>query len=169
MMWKNPAANVVLSAGGIVLASCGLIACLDEAGANPEQPVPFSHRAHVELQIDCSFCHQYYDKYAAAGIPRIELCVTCHEAMPQDNPGMKKIFDYADAGEEIPWVRLYQLPQFNYFSHKWHVRAGVECVECHGAIGQSDRAVRHMEYEMNWCLDCHNQRKASVDCVTCHK
>jgi hypothetical protein len=49
------------------------------------------------------------------------------------------------------------------------VRAELECQTCHGEIGTSDRAVQHMVYNMDWCLTCHEEQAASVDCVRCHK
>ena len=89
--------------------------------------------------------------------------------MSQESEATQKLMEYVDAEEVIPWVRLYQLPQYTYFPHKWHVRAGIECGECHGSIGESMTAVRHRVLDMQWCLDCHEPRQASVDCVTCHK
>lgn len=139
------------------------------ASASPEQPIHFPHRAHTENQIDCSFCHAYVEQHAAAGIPRVSLCVSCHSGMAQDSPDAKKIFQFAAESREIPWVRLYQLPDYNAFSHKWHVRAGVACAECHGDIGRSVDPVRDRVLKMAWCIDCHQKQNASIDCVTCHQ
>ena len=77
--------------------------------------------------------------------------------------------EYVDAEAPIPWVRLYKLPQFTYFPHKWHVRAGLSCETCHSDIGQSMTAVRHQVLDMEWCIECHEQEQVSVDCVLCHK
>ena len=43
----------------------------------------------------------------------------------QDNPEIQKIHGYAQRGEAIPWVRVFKVPEFTYFPHKPHVRAGV--------------------------------------------
>ncbi len=153
----------------LTLLAAGVIAACTTADASPDQPIAFSHRAHTENEVECSFCHAYVERYDAAGIPRVDLCASCHSAMEGEDPEMQKIFEYEDAGNEIPWVRLYEIPQFTHFSHKWHIRADVGCQECHGDIGQSDRAVRHMVYDMDWCVTCHEAREASVDCVLCHK
>ena len=83
-------------AGLVVLGLGGVMVWLSEAGASPEQPIAFSHRQHVENDIHCAFCHPYYEKYDAAGIPRVELCVTCHAFMPQEDPESQKILEYAD-------------------------------------------------------------------------
>ena len=163
-------ANLLLVLAGLLLVSAGLLFIRTaRAGARPRQPLGFPHRNHLENQIDCSFCHAHYEDHAAAGMPRVSLCATCHAAMPQESADSRKLFEYSERGEEIPWVRLYRLPDYSVFSHKWHVRAGIACGECHGAIGESVEAVRHLDYKMAWCMDCHRERGASLDCLVCHK
>lgn len=157
------ALGLLAAAALAALSSCG------DAGASPAQPLPFPHRPHTENQIDCAFCHEFADSYAAAGMPETELCGNCHLAMPNESEATAKLLEFVEAEEPIPWVRLYQLPQFTYFSHQWHTGAGIECTTCHGDIGTSLTAVRHIDLEMAWCVECHEQNDASVDCVTCHK
>lgn len=89
--------------------------------------------------------------------------------MEQNTPETRKLMEYVEKEEQIPWVRLFKLPQYNYFPHKWHVRAGLACKECHGDIGETLVAVRHIDLEMSWCVSCHEEKGAPVDCVTCHK
>jgi hypothetical protein len=162
---------VLILGASVLFVGVAINACSFDATASPDQPIAFSHRIHVENQIDCSYCHEYYDRYAVAGIPRVSVCVDCHEFMEptEPNPDLDRLFEFASSGQEIPWVRLYELPQYTHFNHKWHIQAEVECQTCHGDIGTSDRATRHMVYDMDWCLSCHESQEASVDCVTCHK
>jgi len=140
----------------------------DSAGASPNQPIAFPHQSHTENQIECGFCHEYTDSHAAAGLPETELCGTCHQAMSQDSEATQKLMEFVEQDAPIPWVRLYELPGFTHFNHKRHIRADVSCSECHGDIGTSRRAERHQVLDMEWCIGCHEQRDASVDCVTCH-
>jgi hypothetical protein len=163
MQWSILAGGTVLAGTALFATACG------DAGASPAQPVAFPHGPHAENDVACEFCHEFSDRQAAAGIPRTELCGNCHSAMPQETEASRKLMEYFDAGEEIPWVRVFQIPQYAYFPHKWHVRAGVECDECHEGVGTSLTTSRHIELSMAWCLDCHEERKASVDCVVCHK
>ncbi|TDI38787.1 MAG: menaquinol oxidoreductase [Acidobacteria bacterium] len=158
------AISIVLGILALSVSGCG-----GNAGASPAQPIAFPHKLHADNQIDCAFCHEFYDRHAAAGIPRTELCGACHMAMPQESEATQKLMEYVDAEEPIPWVRLYKLPQFTYFPHKWHVRAGLSCETCHADIGQSMTAVRHQVLKMKWCIECHEQEQVSVDCVVCHK
>jgi len=162
--------NLVLAVSLAVLGAAIGAACSNaSASASPEQPIAFPHLVHTQNEVPCSFCHSYVEQYDSAGIPRADLCATCHSAMPQDDPRIQRLFEYVNEGEQIPWVRLYEVPQYVHFSHKWHVRAGVECSTCHGDIGESEIAVRHMTYEMDWCVTCHEEQDAPIDCVTCHQ
>jgi hypothetical protein len=47
-----------------------------------EQPVPFSHKHHVDgLGIDCRYCHASVENAAFAGMPATETCMTCHSQL----------------------------------------------------------------------------------------
>jgi hypothetical protein len=89
--------------------------------------------------------------------------------MPQETEALQTLFEYDAAQEEIPWVRLYEIKNYTHFSHKWHIRAEIECQTCHGDIGQSVQATRHMDYDMDWCVSCHTEQEAALDCLVCHK
>lgn len=154
-----------------VMAAATLAASIscNDADADPIQPIAFPHERHTANDIECGFCHEQFDSHAVAGMPQTATCATCHEAMPQEAPEIQKLMGYVERDEAIPWVRLYQVPQYTYFPHKWHIRAEIACEQCHGDIGTSVSAVRHVEIKMAWCIDCHEQNQAPVDCLTCHK
>ena len=54
------------------------------------------------------------------------------------------------------------------FNHAPHIRANVDCATCHGNIKDQTVAQRNVELTMGYCVNCHNQNKAPVDCLTCH-
>ena len=99
-----------------------------------EQPIEYSHMLHAgTLQIECEYCHNNARKSIHAGVPPTETCMNCHKMVDStDRPELEKLKGYWERGEEIPWVKVHDLPDFVYFSHKRHVRAGVDCTECHG-------------------------------------
>jgi len=163
MRWVNVSSLAILAGGALLMSACG------DAGAAPAQPIAFPHAPHTENQVACAFCHEFSDTRAAAGIPRTELCGSCHSAMSQESQATQKLMEYVDSEKQIPWVRVFEIPQYTYFPHKWHVRAGVECEECHERVGESLTTARRIKLKMAWCMDCHEERQASVDCVTCHK
>jgi hypothetical protein len=165
------------------------------------------HAGIPSTQI-CMNCH---GEAAPTGQPRVA---------PKDRPELYKLLAYNYGGEQIvtkygadmdeaqktvvssiekqpiPWVKVHDLPDFVYFTHKRHVKAGLECQECHGEV-QDDMTVarRVSELTMGWCLSCHESHPSIVenycteteiaenktceqaelrrteikDCYTCHK
>ena len=100
----------------------------------PAQPIFFNHVIHAgSFQIPCQYCHADARRGATAGLPSVQRCMGCHTIIgAQDNPEIRKIHDYWNRRQPIPWVRVFKVPEFTYFAHKPHVRAGVECQTCHG-------------------------------------
>jgi hypothetical protein len=169
----------------------GALVHVDKA---PRQPIFFSHVVHAgSFGIACQHCHADARRSDYAGIPSVERCLGCHKIIgAQDNPEIRKIHEYAQRGEPIPWVRVFKMPEFTYFPHKPHVRAGVACQQCHGPVERmrvvgADTGPRLTNdllnlvglrassptLSMGWCIDCHRAQnakgaKAPLDCVTCH-
>ena len=136
------------------------------------QPIAFNHRKHIDNELECSACHSLFQTSAHAGRPATDTCILCHETALTESPEEEKVREYAARGEQIPWRRLFKLPQHVYFSHQTHVVSGqVECKSCHGSIGDSTSPPSKAEIQltMDRCIDCHKSRGASIDCLTCHK
>jgi hypothetical protein len=168
MMWRGRAAVALLS-GSAVLAGLGLPSS-KRAEEAPSQPIAFSHRIHAgDNQIACAYCHTGVARTAFAGVPPVATCYECHRAVQRKSPEIQKVFQHWEAKEPIRWVRVHQLPDYVYFSHKRHVTAGVACASCHGEIDKMDRVGRQAPLTMGWCLQCHQQRGAPRECDTCHK
>jgi hypothetical protein len=149
--------------------------------AASDQPIHFPHNVHVQqYKIDCQYCHANARRSTAAGLPSVSRCMGCHQITAADKPEIKKLADYAARGEPIPWVRVYKLPEFTYFSHKAHVAAGVRCQTCHGpvetmtAVGavtgpRLTNDLLHLvglrpappPLSMGWCVDCHRKANAA--------
>ncbi len=133
------------------------------------QPIAFSHREHVtEVGLDCQLCHAYARRGPIAGIPSGARCVGCHRFVLPDSPEVAKILRYQEDEEPIPWVRVHDLPEHVRFTHKRHVRAGVTCEECHGEVGRMEIVEQVAPLTMGWCITCHQDRQAPLDCLTCH-
>jgi hypothetical protein len=136
----------------------------------PVQPIAFRHDIHArDHGIPCLYCHAYARQSPVAGVPSVKKCMVCHMFYAGDDEGVKTLKEYWENGEGIEWVRIHSLPDYVYFSHKRHVRGGVECRECHGAVEEMETVVRVSSLEMGWCLDCHRERGAGDDCLICHK
>ena len=165
------------------------------AAAKPStQPIAFPHNTHVQTyKMDCQYCHTEARRSEYAGLPSVERCLGCHKITAADKPEIKKLADYAARKEPIPWRRVYKMPEFTYFPHKAHVRAGVACQTCHGPVETMTTVGAHTgpqlvndllnvagirtaapPLSMGWCIECHREQnatrgaKAPLDCVTCH-
>jgi hypothetical protein len=141
----------------------------------PTQPILFSHQIHAgKLGMNCLYCHYSADKSPIANIPAVGTCMGCHKLARADRPEIMKLAGYFERGEQVPWVEVYRLPAYVKFNHKRHVRAGVQCEECHGKVQDMTVLVQFPTLKMGWCLDCHRKKlddprfPSTMDCVTCH-
>ena len=131
-----------------------------------DQPIDFPHTIHastkqldyipadglgtmVGLGLDCTFCHRTVTTQANAGIPPVNFCATCHQAIgAASNPQLTILRDAADltnslgqgvariraleeAGldpeqlngkEPVNWRRVHRLPDHVRFVHEPHIR-----------------------------------------------
>jgi len=134
------------------------------------QPIDFSHRLHAgDLGIQCLFCHRHALESPTATVPSVALCMTCHQSIEDPSPEAQKLLTYWNERKPIGWVRLQRLPDFVYFTHEMHLKKGLQCVSCHGEVQRVRYTPRAASFEMGWCLTCHRQQGASLDCLTCHK
>jgi hypothetical protein len=138
-------------------------------GPGLEQPIAFSHRLHVtDKQIDCYYCHANGERSLSPGLPSVELCLGCHNHIIPQHEQILKLKAYAEAGQGVPWVRVYYNPDHVWFPHYRHILSGVECRECHGDVETVDR-LRKVTFYMGLCLVCHREREASMECIACHQ
>jgi hypothetical protein len=135
----------------------------------PEQPVPFSHRAHVTRGLRCEMCHTNPEPGAQMAFPAAATCMGCHAVVARDRPAITRLAELSRSGQPIPWVRVYQLLPGVKWTHRKHVQAGVQCETCHGAVGELEAMAEITAVTgMASCVSCHQARQASVACVTCH-
>ena len=135
----------------------------------PTQPIPYSHKQHLAMGLKCANCHEMPDPGELMGIPAVSKCMTCHQSVKKDSPAIQKLAAFAASKEPVPWVRVYRIPSFVFFSHKNHLDAGAKCETCHGKVPERERLFRETDISMNGCMNCHRINKASVDCMFCHE
>jgi hypothetical protein len=125
-------------------------------GYAPVQPVPFSHRQHVqEVGLDCRYCHSNVEKSGHSNIPTAQTCMNCHSLIKPTSAALAPVRESYEKGTPLPWVWIHTTPDFAFFNHSAHVNRGVSCVECHGKINEMD-VVTHMQpLSMAFCLECH--------------
>ena len=139
--------------GACVLLVAGLGVLWHRSDPAPEQPIAFPHTVHAgQLQMPCTFCHTFVERSRSAGAPPLEICMGCHRSIATDREEIRKLTRYFEEKRPIEWKRVYALPEFIYFSHKRHVKAGVACSMCHGDVAGMKRVRRVNELVMGWCV-----------------
>jgi len=137
----------------------------------PRQPLAFPHKRHIEKGLMCTdYCHESATKGPVAGLPSVKTCMICHDAIATDRPLVQQVASYQKSGLDIPWERVYGYTHAAHvrFNHAPHLRASVECSTCHGNIAQQTVAERNIDLNMGFCVNCHRQKNAPNDCLTCH-
>jgi hypothetical protein len=135
----------------------------------PEQPLPYSHKTHIAMGLQCRLCHANPAPGNQMTFPATSTCMTCHATMVTDRPAIRKLAEYAHSDQPIPWVRVYEVLPGVTWTHRKHLEAGVRCETCHGEVGN----LRVMSETtsvtaMSSCVGCHQARKASTACTVCH-
>lgn len=148
---------------------------------SPEQPIQFSHKIHAdELEIPCQFCHTYARRSQSAGVPPVQTCYSCHKFVEgrteQGKEDVKKIRAAFESGTPIEWVKVHDLQDFVYYTHKAHIQIGEDlakvgdqgftCQDCHGPVERMgvaelrawDPVLDEAPLSMGWCLTCHIQK-----------
>lgn len=194
---------VVIVGIGIIIKNSNIHFPGNFEGYEPKQPIAFSHQLHAgEMTIPCMYCHFGAEDSKHAGIPPANVCMNCHEFVNNNtnenkiaeklgrkveiSPEIKKIYESFGTSEKnyedkspTEWVKIHNLPDFVFFSHKPHINAGIDCEKCHGDVASMTRVKQVNDLSMGWCLDCHRQdheslnntkeRKSQLqDCATCH-
>jgi len=127
-----------------------------DVGYQPVQPVPYSHARHVgEFGLDCRYCHASVEVSPVANIPPTQVCMNCHTSVLRDSEKLAPIRDSLAEEQPMRWVRVHDLPDYAYFNHAVHLRAGVGCATCHGRIDKMEVVAQAEPLSMSWCLDCH--------------
>lgn len=134
-----------------------------------KQPIPFNHKQHVQSGLECNSCHGMAGSGEEAGIPSAADCMSCHQVIKAGSPAIKVLASYYHDKNEIPWIRVYRLPGFVFFSHKDHASGKVDCEDCHGPVRLEGVISKERDMSMNFCVDCHRVRKVSFTCNTCHQ
>jgi hypothetical protein len=159
--------RAVLGLAGFVLLAVATLSH-GQHGQQP-QPLPYSHKTHLALGLQCDSCHANADPGEFMGFPAESFCMGCHQAIKADSPHIERLAAAARDQKPIPWVRVYQLAPYVYFSHRVHTAAGATCETCHGPVRERDVMTREVVHDMKTCMACHAATKARNDCAACHE
>jgi hypothetical protein len=148
--------GVIVIALGVTLNSLQRSPWVTRQGQRPDQPVPFSHKHHVEgLGLQCQYCHTSVEQSSYAGIPPTKTCMNCHAQIWTNANLLEPVRQSWATGASIQWIRVHDLPDYVYFNHEIHVNKGIGCASCHGRVDEMPLMYEENTLQMEWCLNCH--------------
>jgi hypothetical protein len=166
----NTISKVTMFGAVFILAALGWVAWVmarssyvTNAGVTRDQPVPFSHKHHVnDLGIDCRYCHTGVEDSPFAGLPPTKTCMNCHSQIWVGSPMLEPVRASYRDNQPLQWDRVNRLAEFVYFDHSIHVAKGVGCATCHGPVNEMPLMWQHGSLLMEWCLECHRNPEQFV-------
>jgi hypothetical protein len=148
--------GLIVIALGVTLDQLQRSPWVTRQGQRPDQPVPFSHKHHVQgLGVQCQYCHVTVETSSYAGIPPTKTCMNCHAQIWTNAQLLEPVRQSWATGQSLAWIKVHDLPDYVYFSHEIHVNKGVACASCHGRVDQMPLMYAENTLQMEWCLDCH--------------
>ncbi len=129
-----------------------------DVGYRPIQPVQYSHKLHAgDFGFDCRYCHTSVEVSTVSSIPPTNTCMNCHKIILTNSEKLHPVRESYTSGMPIEWKRIHDLPDYAYFNHSAHTRAGVGCFSCHGNVAGMEVVTQVEPLSMGWCLDCHRE------------
>ena len=148
--------GLIVIALGVTLDQLQRSPWVTRQGQRPDQPVPFSHKHHVQgLGLQCQYCHTTVERSSYAGIPPTKTCMNCHAQSWTNAQLLEPVRRSWATNRSVTWTKVHDLPDFVYFNHEIHVNKGIGCASCHGRVDQMPLMYQQNTLQMEWCLDCH--------------
>ena len=144
-------------------------------------PLPFSHRLHLRLKLECATCHASVTTSAKLednNLPSKQACVRCHnEKMVRiESPARTMLVRFGHArhlklGNAAPVIAA-AIDRKTYLSPPDDIRRHLDtsnpCVACHRGLDESDAVNRANLPQMADCLVCHSKIDPPFSCELCH-
>jgi len=86
---------IVATIAGLILWYIENSSYVTWAGIVREQPIPFSHRAHVSKGLECKGCHPVPEPGDFATTPETGLCMGCHRTVKKDSAAIQRLAELA--------------------------------------------------------------------------
>jgi len=146
-----------------VLAGFFLTGCDEETPTG----IVFSHEQHLGRGFRCGLCHQAFSYEEPERAPE-KVCAYCHHVGEREAPTR----ECAACHRRIDFTSG-SLPRPRYddskFTHGAHVKAGINCLECHRNQGGAKVYADIVFPAMKDCTGCHLARGVADRCETCHE
>ncbi len=161
----------LLGAFSFSLACCASLFFPGERAPSvrPESGLKFSHKAHAD-EATCLDCHGKATEGKEAGMPRKELCQTCHDEADHTKKENKDCYlCHVRPIKKPAWPRPALYEDIT-FSHAAHVKSEKDCAKCHGDVAGTTRIGQIViPRKDEVCVQCHEADVSSADkCSLCH-
>lgn len=151
--------------GGSRICLAAWLACLTVSG---DDAIPFSHKRHAVLKLDCGYCHAGAKTGERAAYPAASGCMTCHVEVAKDRPAIRRLAALPPGQPIEPEHSVYSLAEFATFSHARHRAAKLDCARCHGNVATMEVVEQVLPMTMKACVGCHQESRATQKCKKCH-
>ncbi len=148
-----------------LLVGCAIWQSRQGVSTRPtEGEIIFSHKRHVQMDIECAYCHTNTPQSGFASdnkLPAEKDCMRCH----------KRTQGCELCHRDVKNASSFTLAPYRVkFSHKFHLQLQrnpkIVCTTCHLMIAESTHGNNSDQPRMKVCRECHDVTK--VDCTTCH-
>ncbi len=162
-----------------ILAAVTQLVCL--TAARGQESKPFSHRIHLELKLECGYCHTTAAASTKAAdnlLPPISVCRNCHDDARVVKPPRQLTvakFNHSlhlQMGNLAPVILAavrsgaYLAPHGPELEKQLEGASG--CTACHRGLEQSDAVSLANFPAMADCLVCHSKLDPPYSCEKCH-
>ena len=107
-------------------------------GTAPVQPIPYSHKQHVALGLQCRDCHVNPDAGRLMAFPPTATCMACHQTVAADRPSIQKLAATRRPARRFPGSGCTRFRTMSSGGHGSHLVADVTCADCHGPVAERD-------------------------------
>jgi hypothetical protein len=140
---------------------------------------PFSHKIHLGLQLECSYCHAAASGSTKASdnlLPAKSVCLNCHEDAQIPAPPATRVAFFSHAQHlkmgNVGPILAAAIDKKAYLQAPGDIRRDLDtsnaCKACHRGLEESDEVTRALLPRMADCIVCHNEIDNPFSCEKCH-
>ncbi len=163
--------------GGLQLA---VALCLSLPAMAQYEGVPFSHKKHLGLSLECVGCHEGAKTSEKAGdvlLPSGSVCTQCHAPAPVKEPAELLVTKFNhklhNSIPNINQVILAAIRSGDYLAPASEelvdrLQGAEGCGACHRGLVESEAVTKAVFPHMADCLVCHSDIEPPFSCEKCH-
>src|SRR5262249_19135608 len=141
---------------------------------------PFSHRLHLQLQMECTTCHTAAltsSRVQDNLLPSKAVCQKCHQDVTIPGPPTTRVVKFNHSlhlkmGNVAPLIPA-AIDRGRYLQPAGDIRRHLDnttndCAACHRGMAESEQVTKANLPQMADCLVCHVKIENPFSCEACH-